>query len=40
MQLYHHPFSPSARRVLTAADHLGVARMPELPAWQHTTPAW
>jgi glutathione S-transferase len=25
MQLYHHPFSPSARRVLMAADHLGVA---------------
>ena len=24
MQLYHHPFSPSARRVLMAADHLGV----------------
>jgi glutathione S-transferase len=23
MQLYHHPFSPSARRVLMAADHLG-----------------
>jgi glutathione S-transferase len=25
MQLYHHPFSPSARRVLLAADHLGIA---------------
>ncbi|MCS0629710.1 glutathione S-transferase family protein [Telluria mixta] len=25
MQLYHHPFSPSARRVRMAADHLGVA---------------
>jgi glutathione S-transferase len=25
MQLYYHPFSPSARRVLMAADHLRVA---------------
>lgn len=25
MQLYHHPFSPSARRVRMAAKHLGVA---------------
>jgi len=25
MQLYHHPFSPSARRVLMVAEHLGIA---------------
>jgi len=25
MQLYYHPFSPSARRVLMVAEHLGIA---------------